>query len=87
MNRVDRNGKDMPEAPFRRDLIWKNYRDAWNAGDRNVYFVDGNSFFAYPDRDACTVDCGHPNDLGMYRIAEKLYDAVVSILRIREMNS
>ena len=86
MNSVTRGENVMPEAPFRRDVVWRTYRSAWNAGDGNVYFVDGNSFFASAERNDCTVDCSHPSDLGMYRIAEKLYDALVSILRIREMN-
>lgn len=86
MYSVTRGSKEIPEAPYRRDAIWRTYRDAWNSGDRNVFFLDGNSFFASNERNDCTVDCIHPNDLGMYRIAQKLYDALVSIFRIREMN-
>ncbi|MBQ9545417.1 MAG: hypothetical protein IJV00_09865 [Clostridia bacterium] len=86
MKSVTRGGKEVKEAPYRRDVIWRTYAEAWDSGDRNVYFLDGNSFFASNERNDCTVDGSHPSDLGMYRIAEKLYDALVSIFRIREMN-
>lgn len=54
----------------RRNLIYSNYVRAYEEGDRNVYFVDGERMFGFGGRDACTVDATHPNDLGMYRMAE-----------------
>ena len=41
-------------------------------GDENVYFIDGETLFGEEDRDFCTVDRFHPNDLGFYRFAENL---------------
>ena len=51
-----------------RTIIMDSYRRAVALGDQNVYFVDGRSLFAELDPDACTVDGGHPNDLGFYRM-------------------
>lgn len=52
----------------RRDVIRQTYENAVKAGDRKVWFVDGESLFGTEDRDACTVDGCHPNDLGFYRM-------------------
>lgn len=51
-----------------RAVIMDSYRRALEAGDRNVYYVDGQSLFADFDADTCTVDGTHPNDLGFYRM-------------------
>ncbi len=64
----------------RREVIRRTYEEAVAAGDRNVYFIDGESFFDIPDRDMCTVDTCHPNDLGMYLIAEKVAKILDGIL-------
>lgn len=54
----------------RRAVIFETYRRALEAGDHNVYFVDGERLFGGNCRDGCTVDGCHPNDLGFYRMAE-----------------
>lgn len=54
----------------RRALIFENYARAAAAGDKNVYYVDGERLFGGDCRDACTVDGCHPNDLGFYRMAD-----------------
>ena len=64
----------------RRDAIRRTYELAKAAGDPNVYFIDGETFFDIPDRDMCTVDTCHPNDLGMYLIAEKVTAVLDGIL-------
>ena len=64
----------------RRDAIRSTYERAKAAGDENVYFIDGETFFDIPDRDMCTVDSCHPNDLGMYLIAEKVTAVLDGIL-------
>ena len=53
----------------RRDIVRKTYDNAVNRGDKNVYFLDGETFYGDVDRDLCTVDGIHPNDLGFYRMA------------------
>lgn len=62
---------------LRREAIYATYRNAIDAGDKHVYFVDGETLFGNRDRDACTVDGCHPNDLGFYR----MYETVLPVLR------
>lgn len=61
----------------RREMIRRTYENALSAGDKNVYFVDGETLFGLNDREACTVDGCHPNDLGFYR----MYETVLPVLR------
>lgn len=61
----------------RRDIIRKTYDHAVAGGDRLVWFIDGQNLFGTEDRDACTVDGCHPNDLGFYR----MYKTVLPILK------
>jgi hypothetical protein len=61
----------------RREIIKRTYSKAIKAGDKNVYFVDGEKLFGKTDRDACTVDGCHPNDIGFLRMAE----TVLPVLR------
>lgn len=51
-------------------VIRKTYENAIENGDKNVYFIDGKTFFGDDDVFACTVDKIHPNDLGCYRMAK-----------------
>ncbi len=62
----------------RRDVIYRTYQNAKCRGDKNVYFIDGWSLYQGPDRDSCSVDGLHPNDLGFFRMAE----AMEPVLRI-----
>jgi len=60
----------------RRDVIRQTYENAVKAGDKHVWFIDGETLFGKEDRDACTVDSCHPNDLGFYR----MYKTVLPVL-------
>ena len=60
------------------------YQNARARGDRHVYFVDGAELYGDSDRDCCTVDFLHPNDLGFYRMAERLRPVVEQALREAE---
>jgi len=64
----------------RREVIRKTYETALAEGDSNVYFIDGETFFDIEDRDMCTVDTCHPNDLGMYLMAKKMIPVLDGIL-------
>ncbi|MBE7028494.1 MAG: hypothetical protein E7407_05635 [Ruminococcaceae bacterium] len=63
----------------RRETVYSTYQFASRNGDKNVYFIDGESLFGGEDRDCCTVDGVHPNDLGFYRMAD-IIGAVVGRL-------
>jgi len=69
---------DNDKAAFteRRSIIRQTYENAVAAGDKNVYFVDGEKLFMGDLRDSCTVDGCHPNDLGFARMAEVIYKAI-----------
>jgi len=54
----------------RKKIVRRTYENAVAAGDKNVYFIDGEALFGTTDRDACTVDGTHPNDIGFLRMAD-----------------
>ncbi len=60
---------DNPRDVERKEIIKESYRRAVESGDKNVYFLDGESIFGDFERDAHTVDGCHPNDLGFYKFA------------------
>ena len=62
----------------RRDIIRATYDRAKADGDRNVYCIDGERLFGDSERDLCTVDGCHPNDIGFLRMA----DAITPTVRI-----
>ena len=64
----------------RREIIRATYENAKRAGDENVYFIDGETFFGEADRELCTVDRVHPNDLGFYRMAGVVEPVIRKIL-------
>ena len=68
---------DPADSAKRVAVIRKTYTDAMDKGDKRVWFIDGASLFGANDRDACTVDRTHPNDIGFYRMAE----AIAPVLR------
>jgi hypothetical protein len=72
-----------PNAAARREVVRRTYDHAVAAGDKNVWFIDGESFFGDTDRHLCTVDCCHPNDLGFMRMAQVVEPLVKQILEER----
>ncbi|MBO7214752.1 MAG: hypothetical protein J6V66_04560 [Clostridia bacterium] len=64
----------------RKEIIYDIYKQAVASGDKNLYFIDGYSLFGDEDRDLCTVDCCHPNDLGFYRMAKGIIPTLYKIL-------
>lgn len=60
----------------RREIIRGTYENALARGDDRVWFVDGETLFGATDRDACTVDGVHPNDLGFLRMARAIRPSV-----------
>ncbi len=67
-------------ADKRRAVIYETYRKAVENGDKNVSFIDGKTLFGEEERDACTVDKCHPNDLGFYRMAKVVYPVLKEYL-------
>lgn len=71
---------DPEKARLRRAIIMRTYLQALEQGDRRVHFVDGHTLFGQHDRDACTVDGCHPNDLGFLRMADTIEPVLRSAL-------
>ncbi len=59
-------------APERREVVRATWLNAVAAGDKKVWFVDGETLFGTTDRDLCTVDGCHPNTLGFLRMADHI---------------
>ena len=70
-----------PDAEKRRDIVRATYEQAVAAGDRNVYFIDGLTFFDEVPRRFCTVDGSHPTDLGFYIMYQKILPVLKQALR------
>lgn len=58
----------------RREVLKKSCEKARALGDDNVYFIDGETLYGEKDREICTVEGAHPNDLGFWRIASHIYE-------------
>ncbi len=70
-----------PGDEKRRAACFETYARAIEDGDTNVYFIDGASFFAGDEADACTVDGCHPNALGFYRMAQGMLPTLRKVLK------
>lgn len=68
--------KTPTECEERASVVRATYENALLSGDKNVYFIHGKTLFGRNDRDACTVDGCHPNDIGFYRMAKHIYPVV-----------
>lgn len=58
-------------AKERRAVIIDTYNKAIDAGDKNVYFVDGMKYYESYGMSNCTIDGCHPNDLGFWAMANE----------------
>jgi lysophospholipase L1-like esterase len=69
------------EFAERRDVVINTYRHAKKLGDRNVYYIDGESFFLGKYENECTMDGVHPNDLGFTLMADGIESEIRRALR------
>jgi lysophospholipase L1-like esterase len=65
----------------RRKVILDTFHRAREDGDKNVYFIDGESLYRGAYEDCCSVDGSHPNDLGFSKFAEAIECVLRRILR------
>ncbi len=72
---------DPEDSEKRIAVIRKTYENALAAGDKNVYFINGKTFFDIDDVFACTVDRTHPNDLGCYLMAKEIQKTLEPIFK------
>ena len=66
----------------RRRTIMDTFNYALSVGDKNVYFIDGESIFRGEWEDACTADGTHANDLGFALMAKSVSDVLSRALKI-----
>ncbi len=71
---------DPTDTARRREVVYDTYMRAVADGDKNVYFIDGQTMFGEEDRHACTVDLIHPNDLGFMRMAKSIMPVLAEAL-------
>ncbi len=64
--------QDEEQSMLRRTVVADSYRYALESGDKNVYYIDGESVFRGAYEEMCTVEGIHPTDLGMAMIADKI---------------
>lgn len=62
------------------NVIRDTYERAMSEGDKNVYFVDSETFFPTEMRDLYAVDLLHPNDLGHFMMAKAIYPVLKNAL-------
>ncbi len=74
---------DPEENAKRKEVVIESYNKAKENGDKNVYFIDGETLFEGDFYESCTNDGVHPNDIGFYRMANKIGNVIASILNIR----
>lgn len=67
-------------AALRRDIIMDTYRHARELGDKNIYYIDGETFFLGRDENDCTIDGVHPNDMGNSLMADGIESTLRKIL-------
>ena len=61
------------------EIIKTTYQNALNAGDKNVYLIDGREFYPKDIFHHCSVDDCHPTDLGFYFMAKKIYEVLKNL--------
>ena len=66
--------------PERKEVIFQTYMNAIEAGDENVYFIDGDTIYAPVGRGLCTVDHIHPNDIGFLMMTHAIEPVIRKIL-------
>ena len=69
--------RDPEDVGRRCSVILRTWENARKHGDRLVWMLEGKTLFGNRDRDLCTVDGCHPNDIGFLRMA----DAMEPVLR------
>lgn len=76
MSRPDFHNGSLEDNIKRKAVILNTFAKAMADGDKNVYFIDGNSLWGEYGYDCCTVDGCHPTDLGMWRMAEMVTNTI-----------
>ena len=68
-------------AKERREIIYSTYKTALREGDNLVSFINGEDLYGTEERQLCTVDMIHPNDMGLYRMAKTVKPVLEKCLK------
>jgi len=68
----------------KRNVILETLRKAKEAGDENVYFIDGEHLFDGEYYESCTSDGCHPNDIGFLRMSRHIGGMIAKVMGIYE---
>ena len=74
---IENKAKDSIE---RLNVVYNSFRRAKEAGDKNVYFLSGESMFIGRDRELCTIEGTHPTDIGFLKMANAFEDVFVRVI-------
>ena len=69
------------ERRFFEEVLMVSYNNAVAAGDKNVYYVDGKTFFPEGMREVALVDNVHPTDVGFWCMAKTIGEKLKEILK------
>ena len=72
----DKPGYEYDVCEERGRTIRETYERALALGDTRVAYVPAEDMYGEKERDCCTIDGSHPNDLGAMRIADALYKVI-----------
>lgn len=64
----------------RRAIIARTYENALTGGDRNAYFIDGETFAAKDEKMFWSTDTIHPNDWMFHKMADRIEPLIREIL-------
>ena len=67
----------------RRDIIKASYARAVANGDKNVYFIDGETLLKGEFEESCTIEGCHPNDIGFLRMSRIIGDILNEIMNLK----
>ena len=76
---------DFPHCDYapneeREAIVLETYNKAIANGDKKVALITGRELYGETERDCCTVDGCHPNDLGAMRIADVMTPVIKELL-------
>ncbi len=69
------------EEVERKAVIYTTYKNAFDNGDKNVYFIDGSEMFGVFGGEEFTVDGCHPTDLGFFQMANVIGKKVKEVIK------
>lgn len=70
------------EEKERKTVVEQTYLNAVNAGDKNVYFIPGDTLMDNTVKDAGTVDGVHPTDAGFFSMANVIEPILKKVLNL-----